>query len=138
MAPTDTSAINWCSVGTLNTDSGYFELSTTDKTAHPPGSYTIEILAFAKGIDSANIYYDCMKKLQTYTLTLVDRCSAALGLTITIANPPTQPSEWYYNGNTYTLSTSGVFVSNYPECPITYSCAKSFGATSCELDAARA
>ena len=38
-----TSGIDLCAIGSLDTATGVFQLTTTDKVSYPPGTYTVEI-----------------------------------------------------------------------------------------------
>ena len=38
-----TSGLDLCAIGTLDTATGVFQLTTTNQISHPPGSYTVEI-----------------------------------------------------------------------------------------------
>ena len=42
-------SLDLCSAGTLNTSTGEFQLSTTDMTAYPPGTYSLEIQGYIQG-----------------------------------------------------------------------------------------
>ena len=65
-----TSGTDLCGIGSLDTATGVFQLTTTDMVSYPPGIYPVEIRGSVSGHPSQS-------NSHTFSLTLVDPCSLA-------------------------------------------------------------
>ena len=105
-----TTGTNLCPLGTLDTDTGEFVISTTDKEAYPPGEYPVEI-------EGSILGYPDQKNSHTFTYTFVDLCETA---TVSVISTDNNDPE----NHTYLSSTS--FTASYTpseaSCSIVYSC----------------
>ena len=59
-----------CAIGTMDPDSGVFELSTTDKTTYPHGTYQVDIEGSVSGYPARNV-------IHTFSYTFNDPCREA-------------------------------------------------------------
>ena len=98
-----------CSVGTLNSETGVFELSTTDKSTYPQNTYKVKIKGSIEGFSSRSYTHEFQFKLE-------DLCSAA---TVTIPTQ-TEPANHTYQGTT--SFTAEYFIESDDDCSIVYSC----------------
>ena len=105
-----TTGTNLCPLGNLDTDTGEFVISTTDKEAYPPGEYPVEIEGYISGFPG-------QLNSHTFTYTFVDLCETATVSVILIDNNDPE-------NHTYLSSTS--FTASYTpseaSCSIVYSC----------------
>ena len=77
-----------CLGGTLNTNTGLWDFSSTDAVSYLSGTYNVELNGFIAGFPSQAASH-------TFSLTIIDPCSVA---TVTVPIQPSNPADYDYSG----------------------------------------